>query len=68
MQGVREMDQEAPVLADNLICLSQEAQLASVPKSKDGGPEVQHLDALWTSIGKTWNVHENHSLEKHAHT
>lgn len=62
------MEQEAPVLADDLICLSQEAQLASVPKSKDRRPEVQHLRALWATIGKTWDVRENHSLEKHAHT
>lgn len=34
MQGTGEMAQEAPVLADGLICHSQEAWIASFPKSK----------------------------------
>lgn len=54
MRGVREMDQEAPVLADNLIGLSQEVQIASGPKSKEGtrGATLAcSVDSLWEDLG-----------------
>lgn len=57
LEGVREMDQEAPVLADNLICLSQEVQIASVPQSKEGtrGAILAcSVDSHWEDLGCAW--------------
>lgn len=45
------MDPEAPVLAGDSICLSQEAQIASVPNSNKSATPACAVDWHWKYLG-----------------
>lgn len=61
---MREPEQEATLLADELNCGSREAQPASVPKSKGRRPESNTCMPCGLALGRLgthicqWGVHE----------